>query len=153
MRLLYILERTMKNTTKIKTYTELCQLKTFEERLRYLAIGDGIGEETFGSRRYLNQEFYRSGFWRRIRNHVIFRDDGCDLGICTEPIYTRPLIHHMNPITIDDILNKSPLAIDEEYLITVSFDTHNAIHYGDVDGYLFGRIPAERSPNDTCPWK
>lgn len=146
----------MKNmtTTKIKTYTELCKLKTYEERLRYLAIGDGIiGEETFGSKRYLNQQFYKSAFWKRIRNRVIFRDDGCDLGIESEPIYTMPLIHHMNPITVDDILSKSPLAIDAEYLITVSLDTHNAIHYGDVDGYLLGRTPAIRTPNDTCPWK
>lgn len=142
----------MKNTT-IKTYSELCKFKTYEERLKYLSIGNGVGEETFGSRRYLNQQFYRSAFWKRLRNEIIFRDNGCDLGIESEPIYGKPLIHHMNPITIDDILDKSPYAIDPEYLITVSYDTHNAIHYGDVDGYLLARTPAIRRPNDTCPWK
>lgn len=141
------------NRTTIKTYSELIKLPTYEDRLRYLAIGNGVAEETFGVQRYLNQEFYRSKFWRSVRHQVIFRDDGCDLGIESEPIYGRPLIHHMNPITIDDILDRSPYAIDPEYLITVSFDTHNAIHFGDVDGYLLGRVPAIRRPNDTCPWK
>jgi len=141
------------NRTTIKTYSELIKYKTYEDRLKYLAIGNGVGDETFGAQRYLNQEFYRSEFWKRIRRQVIFRDDGCDLGLESEPIYGRPLIHHINPITIDDILERSPLATNSEYLITVSHDTHNAIHYGDVEGYLMGRVPASRYPNDTCPWK
>ena len=140
-------------TTMIKSYSELCKLKTYEERLRYLAIGNGVGEETFGVNRYLNQEFYRSRLWRQIRHEVIVRDDGCDMGLESEPIYGKPLIHHINPITMEDILDHSSLVTDLENLVTVSHVTHNAIHYGDVDGYLLGRFPADRKPNDTCPWK
>ena len=140
----------MKNTM-IKTYTELCKFKTYEERLKYLAIGNGVGEETFGSRRYLNQQFYRSAFWKRLRNEIIFRDNGCDLGIESEPIYGKPLIHHMNPITKQDVLDRSDIVLDPEFLITTTRDTHNAIHYGRKTKDRPQAI--ERNPFDTCPWR
>lgn len=138
----------MKN---IRTYSELIRLPTFEERYRYLRIGGRVGEETFGFDRYLNQMFYTSNEWRDIRDHVIIRDNGCDLGIPDREISGRILVHHMNPITVDDVVKRSKYLLDPEYLICTIKNTHDAIHYGDESLLFTG--PIERRPNDTCPWK
>ena len=135
----------------IKTYSELIVIPTFEERFRYLKLNGIIGEETFGFDRYLNQLFYTSDEWRRIRRDVIIRDNGCDLGIRDREIGGLITVHHMNPITIDDIRNRSELLLNPEYLISVSDLTHKAIHYGDER--LLITTPVERRPNDTCPWR
>lgn len=136
----------------IRTYSELSKLKTFRERYEYLKLGGTVGEDTFGFDRYLNQIFYTSKEWKQIRNFVITRDNGCDLGIPDHKIIDDLiLVHHMNPITKDDIINKSEILLNPEYLITTVKPTHDAIHYGDesllVEDYI------ERSKNDTCPWK
>ena len=136
----------------IRTYSELSKLKTFRERYEYLKLGGNVGEDTFGFDRYLNQIFYTSKEWKQIRNFVITRDNGCDLGIPDHKIIDDLiLVHHMNPITKDDIINKSEMLLNPEYLITTVKPTHDAIHYGDesllVEDYI------ERSKNDTCPWK
>lgn len=135
----------------IKTYSELSRLKTFEERYQYLRLNGSVGRETFGFDRYLNQVFYRSQKWKSIRNRVIIRDNGCDLGIEGREINGRILIHHMNPISLDDIVNESDLLLDPEYLICTVHSTHNAIHYGDENLLILD--PIVRSKNDTCPWK
>lgn len=135
----------------IKTYSELSRLKTFEERYQYLRLNGSVGRETFGFDRYLNQVFYRSKKWKSIRNRVIIRDNGCDLGIEGREIDGRILIHHMNPISLDDIVNESDLLLDPEYLICTVHSTHNAIHYGDENLLILD--PIVRSKNDTCPWK
>lgn len=135
----------------IRTYTELSKLPTFMDRYRYLRIGGKVGEDTFGFDRYLNQIFYKSKEWLSIRDYVITRDLGCDLGIEGRDIHKRILIHHMNPITKQDILDRSEFLLDPEYLITTSKITHDAIHYGD-ESLLFSEV-VERSPNDMCPWK
>lgn len=135
----------------IRTYSELITLPTFEERFHYLQLDGRVGEETFGFDRYLNQAFYKSEEWLRVRDLVIVRDNGCDLGIEGREIYGRILIHHMNPITIDDIAKRSKYLLDPEYLITTVKNTHDAIHYGD-DSLLI-KLPIERTRNDTCPWK
>lgn len=135
----------------IRTYSELITLPTFEERFRYLQLDGRVGEETFGFDRYLNQAFYKSEEWLRVRDQVIIRDNGCDLGIEGREIYGRILIHHMNPITIDDIAKRSKYLLDPEYLITTVKNTHDAIHYGDES--LLIKLPIERTRNDTCPWK
>lgn len=135
----------------IKTYSELITLPTFEERYRYLRLKGAVGEDTFGFDRYLNQKFYRSAEWKRIRDFVIVRDNGCDLGIEDRAIHGKILIHHMNPITIDDIRYVTDALINPEYLISVTHNTHNAIHYGDED--LLIKAPTVRFKNDTCPWK
>lgn len=135
----------------IKTYSELIALPTFEERYEYLRLNGRVGEDTFGFDRYLNQNFYRSAEWRRIRDRVIVRDNGCDLAIDDRIIYGKILIHHMNPITDKDLFNLSDILLDPEYLICVSHNTHNAIHYG--DGELLVKDPIVRTKNDTCPWK
>lgn len=136
---------------QLRTYSELVLLPTFEERFEYLKINGTVGIDTFGFDRYLNQTFYKSVEWKRIRNKVIIRDNGCDLGIDGYEIYGRILIHHMNPITQDDIINRTDLLLNPEYLISVSLDTHNGIHYGDINQLL--KEPIVRKPNDTCPWK
>lgn len=142
----------MMNKKNIKTYSELSELPTFEERYEYLKIGGAVGEETFGFDRYLNQIFYKSKEWLSVRNFVITRDGGCDLGIPDrEIIEDKILVHHMNPITKEDILNRSDILLDPEYLITTVKNTHDAIHYG--DGSLLYQAPVERTKNDTCPWK
>ena len=141
----------MTTTTNIRTYSELIQLPTFEERFDYLRLDGVVGKDTFGFDRYLNQQFYRSSEWKRIRNQVIVRDNGCDLGIDEYEIHGRILIHHMNPISIEDLQYMSDLLMDPEYLICVSHRTHNAIHYGDES--LIVTAPIERSQNDTCPWR
>ena len=135
----------------IRTYTELKQIPTFIERYRYLKIGGKVGEETFGSDRYLNQVFYRSKEWMGIRNYVIVRDLGCDLGIEGYEIIGKIFIHHMNPLTVEDVLNRTEILLDPEYLICCTKNTHDAIHYGNED--LLWTDPVIRTPNDTCPWK
>lgn len=137
--------------TKIRTYAELSRLKTFEDRFEYLKISGEVGKDTFGFDRYLNQIFYKSKEWKSIRNQVILRDNGCDLGLDGYDIYGKILIHHMNPITKEDVLNRSDLLLNPNYLICVTHDTHNAIHYGNKDT-LFSS-PTERYTNDTCPWR
>ena len=135
----------------IRTYSELIRLPTFEERFLYLQLSGSVGKETFGFDRYINQNFYRSAAWKRVRDQVIIRDNGCDLGIEDRIIYGKILIHHMNPINDEDILNMTDILLNPEYLICVTLDTHNAIHYGDED--LLIKEPVARFKNDTCPWK
>lgn len=135
----------------MKTYSELILLPTFEERYRYLQLNGAVGRETFGFDRYLNQVFYRSQRWKSVRNKVILRDNGCDLGIEGRNIYGRVLIHHMNPLTLQDIENESDMLLNPEYLICTTHNTHNAIHYGDESLLILD--PIERAANDTCPWK
>lgn len=137
--------------TTIKTYSELIELPTFKERYRYLRLIGRVGKDTFGFDRYLNQNFYRSIEWKRVRDQVIVRDNGCDLGIEDRPITGKILIHHMNPITDKDILNLTDTLLNPEYLICVSHITHNAIHYGDEN--LLITEPIVRTKYDTCPWK
>ena len=141
----------MTTTMDIRTYSELIQLPTFEERFEYLRLNGSVGKDTFGFDRYLNQQFYRSSEWRRVRDQVILRDCGCDLGIEGYEIPSRVLIHHMNPISIEDLQSMSDLLMNPEYLICVSHRTHNAIHYGDESFIV--TTPIERSQNDTCPWR
>ena len=136
----------------IRTYSELSKLKTFRERYEYLKLDGTVGEETFGFDRYINQMFYKSEEWKRIRNYVITRDNGCDLGIQDRKIVDSViLVHHMNPITKEDIINKNEILLDPEYLITTIKPTHDAIHYGDES--LLAEDLVIRSKNDTCPWK
>ena len=135
----------------IRTYSELISLPTFKERFEYLCLRGKVGEATFGFDRYLNQAFYKDPEWLRIRDEVIIRDNGCDLGISDHEIYGRILVHHMNPITTKDILDRSRYLLDPEYLICTMKSTHDAIHYSD-DSLLY-KAPAERSKNDTCPWR
>lgn len=135
----------------IRTYSDLIQLPTFEERFRYLQLNSSVGKETFGFDRYLNQNFYRSAEWKRIRDKVIIRDNGCDLGVDDRLIYGRVIIHHMNPVTDKDIVDLTSFLLNPEYLICVSHNTHNAIHYGNED--LLMKEPVIRTKNDTCPWK
>lgn len=135
----------------IRTYSELILIPTFEERYEYLRLGGKVGEDTFGFDRYLNQTFYKSKAWLNVRDYVIVRDMGCDLAIEDREIQGRILVHHMNPITIHDILEESEYLLNPEYLICVSKNTHDAIHYGDKS--LLITEPIIRSKNDTCPWR
>lgn len=135
----------------IRTYSELSKLGTFRERFRYLKLPGSIGIDTFGFDRYLNQLFYKSREWKKVKDEVIIRDNGCDLGIDGYDIYGRIYVHHMNPVTVDDIRNRSEFLLNPEYLITTTLNTHNAIHYGDED--LLVLDPIERTMNDTCPWR
>ena len=135
----------------MKTYTELVSIPTFEERFRYLELEGLVGRETFGFDRYLNQKFYRSPEWKRVRQEVIVRDNGCDLGIEDRPIFGKIIIHHLNPISIDDITQKQTWILDPEFLISTCKKTHDAIHYSD-ESILFVE-PIERKPNDTCLWR
>lgn len=135
----------------IRTYSELSKFQTFEERYAYLKLSGTVGKDTFGYDRYLNQIFYRSQEWKSIRDKVIIRDEGCDLGVDGYEIHGRIYIHHMNPIMLKDIENKTEFLLNPEYLITTTHSTHNAIHYGDES--LLPLIPKERTANDTCPWK
>ena len=137
-------------STALKTYSELRRLETFEERYHYLRLQGQVGEETFGFDRYLNQRFYRSKEWKSIRNHIILRDNGCDLGIEGRDIIDKIIIHHMNPIAPRDLIDLSDWVMDPENLICVSHDTHNAIPYGDE--FLLQRGPVERKPGDTKLW-
>ena len=135
----------------IRTYSELITFPTFEERYRYLRLEGKVGEDTFGFDRLLNQSFYKDREWRAIRDKVIIRDNGCDLGIPDREIHSRIIVHHMNPITKDDILYRSAFLLNPEYLICTVKNTHDAIHYGD-EGLLI-KVPIERTRNDTCPWR
>lgn len=135
----------------IRTYSELLKLKTFEERYRYLRLNGKVGEETFGFDRWLNQRFYKDPEWLSIRDKVIIRDNGCDLGIKDRKITGRIIVHHMNPITKEDILRRSDFLLNPDYLICTVKNTHDAIHYGD-DSLLINEF-VERSRNDTCPWR
>ena len=135
----------------IRTYSELITFPTFEERYRYLRLEGKVGEDTFGFDRWLNQSFYKDPEWRAIRDKIIIRDNGCDLGIPGREIYSRIIVHHMNPITKDDILSRSTFLLNPEYLICTVKNTHDAIHYGD-EGLLI-KAPIERTKNDTCPWR
>lgn len=135
----------------IRTYNDLILLPTFEERFEYLKLSGKVGEETFGFDRWINQKFYRSAEWKHIRDRVILRDCGCDLGIPGREIYDKILIHHMNPISKQDILDRADILLNPMYLISVTKRTHDAIHYSD-DSILFKDV-IERSRNDTCPWR
>lgn len=138
-------------TKDIKTYSELSLLPTFLERYEYLRLKGAVGKETFGFDRYLNQVFYRSKEWRKIRDDVIIRDCGCDLGVPGREILDAILIHHMNPISPKDILTRSDFLLNPEFLIATTHRTHQAIHYGDES--LLIMEPVIRTKNDTCPWK
>lgn len=135
----------------IRTYSELITLPTFEERFEYLKLSGTVGAETFGYDRYLNQTLYWSKEWKDFRREIIIRDHGCDLGVEGYEIHTRPLIHHINPITKEMILNRDPLIFSRDNVITTVHRTHNAIHYGDSN--LIASTPVVRRQNDTCPWK
>lgn len=137
--------------SNLRCYKELIRLKTFDERFEYLKLKGIVGEATFGYDRYLNQLLYTSGEWRRIRRDIILRDNGCDLAVEGYDIPDIIIVHHMNPISVEDLIDFSEDVINPEYLICVSHDTHNAIHYGDKS--LLTREPIERKPGDTCPWK
>ena len=139
-------------TLKTLTYSELITLPTFDERYNYLKLVGVVGADTFGFDRYLNQRFYRSVEWKRARDFVIARDMGCDLGIPGREIQDKIYVHHMNPMSVKDIVDGDTHIINPEFLITVSFDTHNAIHYGD-ERLLHRKDLIVRSQNDTCPWK
>ena len=136
----------------IRTYSELIRLHSFEDRYQYLRLDGRVGEETFGFDRLINQYFYqRSREWDMVRKHVIVRDNGCDLGIEDRKIHGRILVHHMNPISLEDIERKSDILLEPEFLICTTHNTHNAIHYG--DGHLLVAAPIVRTKNDTCPWR
>lgn len=135
----------------IKTYSELITIPTFEERFQYLQLKGFVGKDTFGYDRYLNQILYRSPEWKKLRNQIIIRDGGCDLACEGYDIHGRILIHHLNPITVDDVIARSRKVFDPDNLVCVTHNTHNAIHYGDVDLLVTG--PITRSKNDTCPWR
>ena len=135
----------------LKTYSELIALPTFEERFNYLKLGGIVGEETFGFDRYLNQILYKTPRWLSSRDKVILRDKGCDLGVPGREIQGRILVHHMNPITIEDVLQERDFIFDPEFLISTMHITHNAIHYGDANLLILN--PIERTKHDTCPWR
>ena len=135
-----------------RSYHELVRLKTFEERYEYLRLSGMVGQSTFGSDRYLNQALYTSPEWKSFRNRIIIRDNGCDLGIEGRDVLgDRIIIHHINPLTVEDVENRSPVIFDPDNVVCVSHNTHQAIHYGDQS--LLQKDPVERTPNDTCPWK
>lgn len=135
----------------IRTYSDLSKLNTFEERYDYLNLKGVVGVETFGFDRFINQSFYSSREWKSIRDFVIVRDGGCDLGVEGYEIRGKILIHHMNPILPKDIDAQGDFLLNPEYLISTTLLTHNAIHYGDASLLIGG--PIERKQNDTCPWK
>lgn len=135
----------------IRTYSELRKLRTFEERYHYLRLFGKVGKETFGFDRVFNQMFYTSSQWKAARRKVIIRDQGCDLGMEGYEIYGQIWVHHMNPVSLDDIQNNVEILLDPEFLICTTLNTHNAIHYGDENLLIKG--PVERTPYDTCPWK
>ena len=135
----------------IKTYSELITIPTFEERFEYLQLKGSVGKDTFGYDRHLNQVLYHSPEWKRLRNQIIIRDCGCDLACEGYDIHSKVLIHHLNPITVEDVLARSRKVFDPDNLVCVSHNTHNAIHYGDVD--LLVTVPIIRTKNDTCPWR
>ena len=135
----------------IRTYKELIRIPTFEERFKYLQFAGRVGRKTFGHERYLNQRFYLSPEWRKIRQQVIARDEGCDLAVSGLEIHDRIYIHHMNPISIEDFMENSELLFNTDYLICCTYNTHLAIHYGSER--MLSSKPIERKKNDTCPWR
>lgn len=143
--------RQLKVTKRIRTYSELSDISSFEERYEYLKLDGAVGVATFGFDRYLNQRFYQSKEWKDIRNHIIARDCGCDLGVIGYEIYGKIYIHHMNPIMVSDLRHNTRFLLEPEYLICTTHNTHNAIHYGNKE--LLILEPIERRANDTCPWK
>lgn len=138
-------------TKIIRTYSELITFDTFEDRFKYLQLNGQVCYETFGSNRYVNQALYRSKEWKCFRDKIIIRDNGCDLGVEGYEIHTHIIIHHLNPITLDDIVNRNPCIFDPDNAICTKLSTHNAIHYGDES--LLITVPIERTKNDTCPWR
>jgi hypothetical protein len=135
-----------------RSYSELIKLPTIEDRYNYLKLSGTVADITFGSRRLLNQNFYMSREWKDVRRSVIIRDASCDLAIPEYEIFSKPMVHHINPITIEDVMNENwDKLLDPENLITVSYNTHQAIHYGNSS--MLPRGPIERRPGDTCPWK
>lgn len=134
-----------------KTYSELIKIKSFEDRFEYLSLHGIVGKETFGGYRHINQVLYQTDKWKSTRREVIFRDNGCDLAHLDFLIHGSIYIHHLNPITIDDILEERPCVFDLENLVSTTFRTHNAIHYGTKD--LLPKAPVERRKNDTCLWR
>ena len=137
--------------TSIRSYSELIRIPTFKERYEYLRLFGKVGKETFGYDRYLNQVLYTSDEWRRFRRDIIIRDNGCDLGCEGYELQSIIIVHHINPITVEDVLNRSHMVFDPDNVISVSHNTHQAIHYGDES--LLPLLPVERSRYDTCPWK
>lgn len=135
-----------------RSYSELIQIPSYIERYRYLRLGGKAGEITFGNERYLNQILYKSFEWKTFRRKMIIRDMGCDLGVEGRDIRGTIIIHHINPITVEDVINKSPAVFDPENVICVSIRTHNAIHYGDEELLMIDEI-VERRPNDTILWR
>ena len=136
--------------SRIKCYSELRRIETFEDRFDYLELRGVVGESTFGFDRWLNQQFYRSREWKRVRDFVIVRDQGCDLGVPGYEIHTELLVHHINPISADDIKHGDEALLDAEYLVLTSLNTHNAIHYGNKN--LLPRPFIERASGDTKLW-
>lgn len=134
----------------IRTYSELRRLESLEDRFNYLKLRGQVGGSTFGFDRYLNQRFYASHEWRQLRHHVIVRDNGCDLGVDGHEIHDRIYIHHMNPMTVSDLVEFNNEILDPEYLIAVTHNTHNAVHYGDAN--LLRKLPVDRRPGDTKLW-
>lgn len=135
----------------IRTYSELCQIPSYKERFEYLKLDGIVGKATFGSKRYLNQKFYTSDEWKRVRDIVIVRDLGCDLGFPGYDIYGQIQVHHMNPMIVEDVISHSSEILNPEFLICTSYQTHKAIHYGTEEMLVLP--PVERTKNDTCPWK
>lgn len=133
------------------TYSELIKIPTFKDRFEYLKLTGEVGNDTFGFDRYLNQTFYKSTIWRKIRNQVIVRDNGCDMAHPDYPIAGKIVIHHLNPVDQDDVIYQRDILLNPEFLVCVSLITHNAIHYGSQE--LLPSDPIERKPNDTCPWR
>lgn len=138
-------------STKLRTYSELMLLPSFEERFEYLKLGGRVGESTFGFDRYLNQILYTSDEWHNFRRDIIIRDNGCDLAIPDRDINYRLTVHHLNPITAEDVVRRRPCVFDPENAICTAYMTHKAIHFGDQS--LLAILPPERKPNDTCPWR
>lgn len=141
----------MTNSTRVRTYSELIQYSSFDERFEYLKLAGGVGHATFGFDRYINQSFYTSSQWLRVREIVMIRDNGCDLAVPGREIYEKPLIHHMNPMTPDDIVHDESWILDPEFLILTCTKTHNDIHFGKKR--LEPKVVTERSPGDTQLWQ
>lgn len=138
---------------KLKSYKELSQLKSHEDRLNYLRLDGVVAERTFGADRYINQSLYHSAEWKKARRDAILRDNGCDLGIEGYEINDKIMVHHINPISLEDIENSDPCVFDLDNLITVTRRTHDTIHYGIAEKKNYPKLVLERTPNDTCPWK
>lgn len=136
--------------SRLRSYSELRRCSTFEERFAYLSLKGEVGEATFGFDRWINQQFYRSRQWKQAREYVIVRDNGCDLGIPGYDIHSDLLVHHMNPVTAEDLIRGDEWVLDPEFLITTTHRTHNAIHYGDAS--LLREAPVQRRPGDTKLW-